>query len=174
VLVVFGNSQCTGGALVTAEAAAEAATLAVAPAVEGQEVTTAISLDDKGATVAGAAFTLTYDPKRASFDTTDSDVDGIPDAVQFAVDNGLKRSVSVDAAAGRIKIAVYGLSLPLPKIEDGLVATVRLDVLGTPPLAGINLVDAALANANGSNTAVEVEVGGAGATRPLYLPAISH
>jgi hypothetical protein len=80
----------------------------------------------------------------------------------------------VDAANGRIKIAVYGLSLPLPTVADGLVATVRLQAQGNQPLTGLSVVDAALGNDNGSNTPVEVEVNGAAAKPLLYLPAVSN
>ena len=173
VLVVFGNSSCTGGTLM-ASAAVQPSTLAVAPAVDGQSVEVPVTLERKGTTVAGAAFTLTYDPRQAALDMSDADGDGLPDAVVFATASGLKRSVSVDAAGGRIKIAVYGLSLPLPAVDDGLVATVRLQALGDQPLSGLGLIDAALGNDNGSNTPVEVEISGVDVKPLLYLPAVSH
>ncbi len=173
VLVVFGNSSCTGGTF-TASAATEPAILAVEPAVNDQAVEVPVTLNGKGATVAGAAFTLTYDPQQATFDTNDADGDGLPDAVVFATGSSLKRSVSVDAASGRIKIAVYGLSLPLPTVADGLVATVRLQAQGDRPLNGLSVVDAALGNDAGSNTPVEVEVNGAASKPLLYLPAVSN
>jgi hypothetical protein len=173
VLVVFGNSSCTGGTLM-ASAAVDPAILAVEPAVNGQAVEVPVMLNGKGATVAGAAFTLTYDPQQVTFDTNDADGDGLPDAVIFATGSSLKRSVSVDAANGRIKIAVYGLSLPLPTVADGLVATVRLQAQGDQPLTGLSVVDAALGNDNGSNTPVEVEVTGVAAKPLLYLPAVSN
>ena len=133
-----------------------------------------VTLDRKGAAVAAAAFTLTYDPQQAAFDSSDADGDGIPDAVVFATSAGLKRSVSVDAASGRIKIAVYGLSLPLPTIDDGLLATVHLQPLGDQPLAGLSLVDAALGSDAGRNTPVEVAVSGVQVKPLIYLPAILH
>jgi hypothetical protein len=173
VLVVFGNSSCTGGSLMAA-AAVEPATLNIVPTVDGSAISVPVTLDAKGGAIAGAAFTLTYDPQRAALDPTDADGDGLPDAVVFAIDSSLKRSVSVDAEAGTIKIAVYGLSLPLPTLADGVVATVRLQALGDEALKGINLADAALGNNAGGNTPVEVEVGGVSAQRSLYLPVITH
>ncbi len=174
VLVVFGNSSCTGGSLMAAAAATEPATLAVAPVANGSSVEVPVTLDRKGTTVAAAAFTLTYDPQQAAFDSSDADGDGLPDAVVFATNAGLKRSVSVDAASGRIKIAVYGLSLPLPTIDDGLLATVHLQPLGDQPLTGLSLVDAALGSDAGRNTPVEVQVSGAQVKPLIYLPAILH
>ena len=97
-----------------------------------------------------------------------------PAAVVFTTAAGLKRSVSVDAATGRIKIAVYGLSLPLPAIDDGLLATVHLQPRGDQPLAGLSLVDAALGSDAGRNTPVEVQVSGADVKPLIYLPAILH
>jgi hypothetical protein len=173
VLVVFGNSSCTGTTLVTA-ADVEPATLAADPAVNGATVEVPVTLAGNGAKIAGAAFTLTYDPAQAAIDMTDADGDGLPDAVVFATGSDLKRSVSVDAANGRIKIAVYGLSLPLPTVADGELATIRLQALGDQPLAGMSVIDAALGNHTGSNTPVDVEVSGTGAARSLYLPAISN
>ena len=76
--------------------------------------------------------------------------------------------------AGRIKIAVYGLTLPLPTIDDGLVATVHLQALGDQPLAGLSLVDPALGSDTGSNTPVEVAVGGVQVKPLIYLPAVLH
>ena len=170
VLVVFGNSSCTGS-LVTA-AAAEPAVLAAAPGLNGSAVDVPVTLDRKGATVAGAAFTLTYDPQQAAFDSTDADGDGLPDAVVFATDAALKRSVSIDAASGSIKIAVYGLALPLPTIDDGLLATVHLQAVGDQPLAGLSLLDAALGSDSGSNTPVEVAVSGVQVKPFIYLPTV--
>jgi hypothetical protein len=173
VLVVFGNSSCTTGGLVAANTA-EPALLAVEPAVNGADLTVPVTIQTKGVSVAGAAFTLVYDPAQAVLDESDADGDGIPDAIRFATNAGLKRSVSVDAANGRIKIAVYGLNLPLPTIADGVLATVRLQAQGDAALNGIGLADAALGNVSGGNTPVEVEAGGAGQTMHLYLPAINN
>ncbi len=159
VLVVFGNSACTGDSLVAAAeqaAAAQPSLLTVAPVANGSSIEVPVMLDGKGTAVAAAAFTLTYDPAQATFDSSDADGDGIPDAVVFTTAAGLKRSVSVDAASGRIKIAVYGLSLPLPTIDNGPLATVHLQPLGDQPLAGLSLVDAALGSDAGRNTPVEV------------------
>ena len=124
--------------------------------------------------MAAAAFTLTFDPQQAAFDSTDADGDGIPDAVVFSTGAALKRSVSVDAATGRIKIAVYGLSLPLPTIDDGLLATVHLQARGDQPLANLSLVDAALGSDSGRNTPVEVAVSGVQVKPLIYLPAVLH
>ena len=175
VLVVFGNSSCTGGHLVAAEAAAaEPAVLAVAPTANGSGIEVPVTLDRKGVAVAAAAFTLTYDPQRATFDSTDADGDGLPDAVVFATNSALKRSVSVDAATGRIKIAVYGLTLPLPTLDDGLLATVHLQAHGDQPLTGLSLIDPALGADSGSNTPVEVAVSGVQVKPFIYLPAVLH
>ena len=133
-----------------------------------------MTLDGKGAAIAGAAFTLVYDPQQMVFDASDADGDGLPDAVVFATAKDLKRSVSVDAANGRIKVAVYGVSLPLPAVDDGLLATIHLQARGEQPLASLGLADAALGNTAGSNTPVEIEVKGVGQTMHLYLPAISN
>jgi hypothetical protein len=177
VLVVFGNSACTNGSLLAANAAdaAEPALLAVGSTVEGQAISAAVTLDTQGADVAGAAFTLVYDPAQATLDMSDGDGDGIPDAISFATGSSLKRSVSVDAANGRIKIAVYGLNLPLPTLADGVIANVRLQAQGDAALAGLGLADAALGNTSGGNTPVEVTVNGAASQlRWLYLPAINN
>ena len=176
VLVVFGNSACTGDPSIAAEAAALAqpALLTVAPAVNDSGLAVPVTLDRKGTAVAAAAFTLTFDPQQAAFDSSDADGDGIPDAVTFTTNSALKRSVSVDAAAGRIKIAVYGLSLPLPTIDDGLLATVRLQPIGDQPLTGISLVDAALGSDSGRNTPVDVAVNGVQVKPLIYLPAVLH
>ena len=86
----------------------------------------------------------------------------------------LQRSWNHYASAGRIKIAVYGLSLPLPTIDDGLIATVRLQPRADQPLAGLSLVDAALGSDAGRNTPVDVAVNGVQVKPLIYLPAVLH
>ena len=77
VLVVFGNSSCTGGSLAAA-AAVEPATLAVVPTVNDSGIEVPVTLDRKGSAVAAAAFTLTYDPQQAAFDSSDATATASP------------------------------------------------------------------------------------------------
>lgn len=171
VLVVFGNNSCTTGSMLAA-AEAPAATLAVNPTADGQSVSVPVSLASGGQNIAGANFTLTYDPAQAALDTADADNDGLPDAVTFNLPADLKRSVSVDAAAGTVKIAVYGLKLPLPVIADGALVTIRLQAKGAQAAASINVIDMALGNDGGQNVPVSLSLNGQ-AGRSLYLPALS-
>ena len=137
-----------------------------------------VVLNSAGQNVAAAAFILEYDPALFSIDLTDDNADGIPDAVAFNVPDSIAKAVSVDNAAGQAKIVVFGTSLPLPLIEDGVIANVTLT--GKVSVAGesaVNLSRVSLGDDQGRSVPVD-EIGGVitfGVRSNLYLPMMqSH
>ena len=83
--------------------------------------------------------------------------------------------VSVDDQAGQIKIAVFGTSLPLPTIEDGVIATITL--YGKTSVAGqspVNLKQVSVGDDLGRSVPVDFDDGmiifGIGGNSSLFLP----
>jgi hypothetical protein len=109
---------------------AQAAHLAVADqqATVGATTTLAVTLNTGGNAIAAATFALGLDSAVLHFDTTDADADGVPDAITLNTPAGMSRSASWNATAKRLEVAVFGMSLPLPTLTDGTLATVSIAV----------------------------------------------
>ena len=179
VLVFFGNTSCTQGSIVAASASATA-TLAIEGAMTaapGTTVSVPIKLDSNGNAVAAAGFALDFDASQFSFDTTDANGDGTPDAVTFHTPASMTTYASYNAAESRVEVAVYGISIPLPTLNDGLIATIELQVSES---ATGNTVDLDLTNGSMGNTAgqdVAVEAIGSSVTinqvlKSIFLPSL--
>jgi hypothetical protein len=153
VLIFFGHPCGTG---VQAADTNSIPTLSVTAVNEGAQTTIPVTLQSRGQVVAGAAFALTLGD--AAFDATDADGDGVPDAVTLNVPAGVMKSVSWNAQAKRLEVALYGASLPLPTLSDGVLATVTVDGEATPTLTLVSLSDT---NGNDLLTATR---------RGLFLP----
>jgi hypothetical protein len=164
VLVFFGNTACTTPSAVAA-AAGQTAILALPVKVEGAvgaTVAVPVTLDSAGNDVAAASFVLAYDPTAASFDTTDSDADGLPDAIALNIPASMAKTVVVDADAGTIKVAVYGTSLPMALLGDGVLATIGLEL--DSDASALALTQVSL----GSNQGYSIPVSVDGNTAPLF------
>lgn len=127
VLIFFGHPCGTG---VQAAGAMQAAHLAVADqqANVGANTTLTATLNTGGNAIAAATFALGLDPAVLRFDTADADEDGVPDAITLHTPAGMSKSVTWNAAANRLEVAVFGMSLPLPTLTDGTLATVTIAV----------------------------------------------
>ena len=127
VLIFFGHACGTG---VQAANMAQAAHLAVADqqATVGATTTLTVTLNTGGNAIAAATFALGLDSAVLNFDTTDADADGVPDAITLNTPAGMSRSASWNATAKRLEVAVFGMSLPLPTLTDGTLATVSIAV----------------------------------------------
>ena len=128
VRIYFGFN-CPAGVM-QAAATRERAVLsvgAVLPAEAGSTLAMPVVLQSRGHSVAAMAFALEYDPTLFNFDATDADGDGVPDAVSIQLPSAIARMVLVED--GRIQIALFGTSLPLPVLGDGVIATVHLQAV---------------------------------------------
>ena len=175
VLIFFGNNSCTMA--VAAAAVAQPASL-IAPTdlsgAAGSTVAVPVTLESAGNSVAAATFVLTFDSAAASFDPTDSDGNGIPDAVTLNVPASMAATVIYDADASRIQVAVYGTTLPMPVLSDGVLATIELQV--TAGTSDLTLTQASLGSDAGQSIPVVVDsdtvpTTGNGA---LFLPLLSQ
>jgi hypothetical protein len=87
-----------------------------------------IQLNTAGNAVAAATFALDFDPAHLTFDATDADENGLPDAVAFDLPAGMTPAVHYNVEQSRVEVVVYSMNLPLPLLDDGAIATVTLQV----------------------------------------------
>ena len=137
VLIFFGHLCGTG---VQAAGADQMAGLSVATSANGGQTTIPVTLKTGGHAVAAAAFALNLGG--VPFDATDANGDGVPDAVALTIPAGFSQSVRWNAAAQRLEVALYGSSLPMPTLPDGVLATVMVDGVAAPTLTQVSLSDA--------------------------------
>jgi hypothetical protein len=177
-VLLFFKGNC--GSTVVAAGVQSTAQLAVADASAqpGQTATVTVNFDPAGNQVAAASFALVIDTSKLSFDATDADSDGVPDAVQLTVPAGMSKSVQWNAAQNRLEVAVFGASLPLPTLNAGVLATVNVQVAATatPGVTNLGVTLASLGDTAGQDLAVAPTSGvltigdGAAARNLLYLP----
>lgn len=164
-------------------ASSSVATLAVSGNLQGapgSTVNVPISLAAGGNSVAAAAFAVEFDNTALSFDTSDADGNGVPDAVQFNVPNGLMTSANYNAAESRVEIIITGLVPPFPLLSDGTIATVSLTVNSDADAgaSAVTLSNSSLGSDAGASIPMEIDDGaidiaGQATEHAFYLPLIS-
>ena len=173
VLIFFGDDSCT--AAVSVAGAGAVGTLNIPDSVsgaEGETVAIPLTLDTGGNAIAAATFTLSFDGAAASFDPTDSDGDGVPDAITLNIPASMAKTVIFNAATSRIQVAVYGTSVPMPLLSDGALATIELELKGGT--SALTLTQGSLGNDAGQSIPVD------GITTPtqgngaLFLPLLGQ
>jgi len=145
VLLIFqGPGACGGGASATSRrvtpgptAASTGPALAIpdqVPASPGGRVTVPVNFTAHGHSISSVVFSVDYDETWLSFDPTDSDGDGIPDAVTFNVPGAFSASVTFDSTDtdGELDFSIGDFFPPLAALPDGVIVSITLDV-GSPP-----------------------------------------
>jgi hypothetical protein len=109
--------------------------LPAAPLFSGRALTAPLTLNTNGLAIAAATFAIDYDDHCLTFDPTDGDADGIPDALAFNLPAGFQPSVQVDLtdSDGEIDIFVGDLFPPITTLPDGVLATLTLRAACQPP-----------------------------------------
>ena len=94
----------------------------------GQLVTVPISLDSTGLELASTAFSIDIDESCLNFDPTDSDQDGVPDAITFNIPAGFSGSVMYDPLDldGELDFLVADTFPPLVALIDGDIVTIAM------------------------------------------------
>jgi len=92
-----------------------------------------ITFTSMGNDIAAAVFSVDFDEEHLSFDDTDSDEDGIPDAVIFDLPDDFEGSVTYDEADtnGELDFYVADMMPPLASLSDGSFISITLH--STPP-----------------------------------------
>ncbi|MEZ4711444.1 MAG: Ig-like domain-containing protein [Caldilineaceae bacterium] len=179
VLVFFGNDSCTQPG-VQAASAADVASLSAPQnlaAAAGEEVAVDLTLNTGANSVAAATFALALDTSKVTFDATDANEDGVPDAITFNAPASMTKSVTWNAEQSRIEVALFGATLPLPTLSDGVLATVTLDVAGNASGdAPLTLDLVSLGDDRGADVEVNdvdglLRIGGNG---DIYLPIVTR
>lgn len=98
-------------------------------------VTVAVAFTSNGHSIAAVTFSVDYDQAWLSFDPTDSNGDGIPDAVSFNLPGGFVPSVSFGEADtdGELDFTIMDFFPPLSALPDRDVVSIRLNV-GSPAM----------------------------------------
>lgn len=160
VCIIFTSNACPPA--VTASDA-QSATLAVGSglsAAPGAKVSVPVRLTTGGNSVVAAVFAVDFDTAHLSFDATDADNSGLPDAVSINAPADMSMSATYNAAESRIEIVVFDLP-PFTALSDGTLATVDLTVNAgvTVTETAVNLTTTSLGNTEGQSVPVEVTNG---------------
>jgi plastocyanin len=177
---LFFGATCTAGASVGAAAApAPAPTPAVvsvpAAVTAGQGTAVPLVLRTNTHDVSAFAASVSFDPAKLKLDPTDSDADGVPDAVHFQLPAGMYRMATYDAAAGTVDLVATGIMMPLPTLPDGVFVTLTLAAAdgATGTATALTLDNLSLGDSAGGSVPAVVET-----TSPLsagsrvFLPAV--
>ncbi len=153
----FGNG-C--GSTVTASSVRAPATLALGSnlaAAEGETIQVPVVLGNSGGMVAGASFFVNIDTDSLVFDATDTDSNGIPDAVSLDIPASSRAMFDYDAASGNLMFAIFGQALPMAPLADGTIATIELQVKegATSSQAAIEIANDSLSSQSAEALAVE-------------------
>ncbi len=105
-----------------------------APAAPNSTVTLPLTFTAGGNQISSLIFSLDYDQAWLSFDPTDSDDDGIPDAMTLNLPDGFDGSVMFNAGDtdGELDFFIADTFPPLAWLPDGTLASVTLHT-GNPP-----------------------------------------
>ncbi|MFN8440013.1 MAG: Ig-like domain-containing protein [Caldilineaceae bacterium] len=127
VLVSFGNTTCTTSPALAANDSANAK-LAIDQNLVGvldSTVNVPIRLTTNEQHVAAANFALSFDKEQLTFDPTDADQNGLPgEVVNFNTPAGMVTTAHYNAAANRLELTIYAVTMPMPTLSDGMVAEV--------------------------------------------------
>ena len=171
VRLFFGDA-CAPAVVVAADVqSGAAASLRVANVVAsaGAAVDVPIMLHSNG-DLAAAGFTLNYDAASLRFDATDADGDGLPDALALHLPAGVQAWTQV--SDGQIQVALAGLSLPLPTLADGALATVTFDLLDSGSI--VRLTNVSAGDTSGRDVDMKAEDGAVGVVNhSFFMPLVT-
>lgn len=169
---IFGLA-CTASVAAASPAPAIVKAPAAITASPDAGVTLPVTLQSEGNNVSSIAFAVQIDAAQLALDPTDADEDGVPDAITLNAPAGMLRMAVYDAATGEIQIVLAGMTVPLPVLEDGIVANIQLvgKATASGSLASVVLEDVSLGDTEGGTVPVAVElVAPEGSWHSLYLP----
>jgi hypothetical protein len=135
----YGAGSCS----VTARtAAADAPVLSIPdqlPAAANGQVTVPLVLQTNNRDVSSLLFALDYDEAWLSLNPTDSNQDGIPDAIRFNLPAQYVRSVSLDTKAGKLDIMLANFAATPLALPNGALLTITFAVGEAPAQTAASL-----------------------------------
>ncbi len=175
---LFFGASCNGSLMMAASGEPAVVSAPVsAPVTPGQVTQVPLRLQSNDHNVAAFAATINFDPAQFKLAAADADQDGVLDAVQFHLPNGMYAVADYDAAAGRVDLVATGIVMPLPTLPDGLLATLALTPVenATGASSAVSLSNLSLGDSEGAS--VPSLAGVTDVLAPmmrLFLPALSH
>jgi uncharacterized repeat protein (TIGR01451 family) len=105
------------------------------PSWFGRPAEVAVNFTSAGFDIAATTFSVDFDESCLQFDPTDSDANGVPDAITFATPASLQAMVTADLSDtdGELDFFIADTSLPLETFADGVLATIRFTTSCLPP-----------------------------------------
>lgn len=94
----------------------------------GDSVSVPVNYDSNGEQIASIAFSIDHDQTCLTFDPTDANLDGVPDAITINTPASLNFvSVSYDAGDldGELDFLIADVSVPFSSLADGAIATIE-------------------------------------------------
>lgn len=106
------------------------------PTHTSQTVSMPVNFTSNDHSIASTAFSVDSDQTCLAFDATDSDQDGIPDAVTLSLPGAFNVSVTFDGGDtdGELDFFIADLLPPRASLSDGTIVSMTLNV-GSPPSA---------------------------------------
>lgn len=106
------------------------------PAAEQEAVAVPVHLATNGSSIAATTFSIDYDASCLSFDDTDGDLDGVPDALAFSLPAGFSVAAFHDLgdSDGEIDISIFDLAPPIATLVDGSIVTATFTATCSPAL----------------------------------------
>lgn len=170
----INNLTCTA---VASAGMAEASVSVASAVLSEQTVQAALSLNASGA-AAAVFFVLAVDPAY-SFDATDYDGNGLPDALQLAIPADYQAVAVYDADARLLQLMVASLNVSAAPLNDGTLGTITLTHAGATA-EPISIQEVSVGGINGESLPVQglvvetpVEVQPELNNR-LYLPTVTR
>ena len=126
-LIITGQNSCSTAQL--ARRAGMASVLSVGQGVAlGDSIRVPIKLTRHRNAVAAASFSFHFEEEIFSFDPTDSDGNGIPDAITFQQPNGALNSATFDAEKNQLNFIVGDTPFKMNTLNDGTIATITVHI----------------------------------------------
>ena len=96
------------------------------PAYVGRPVDVPVNFASNGHEIAAVVFSVDFDEHCLAFDPTDSDGDGIPDAVSFNLPPAFAPAAAFDPddTDGELDLSILDPAPPLASLPDGVIATI--------------------------------------------------
>jgi hypothetical protein len=159
-LVAGSSGNSTRGALPTQLSGPQLSVPASVPTLPGSSVAVPISFTSSDDAIGAMDFSLDFDESLLSFDPTDSNGDGIPDAIELDLPTGVNAAVSYNAANtdGELRF-IFTPPLappPFPTFENGVIVTVTFTASADPTrdtLASVEFAEVSFANTEGGDVA---------------------
>ncbi len=176
VLVVFGiPAGCTDpdpGLVLPASAIGAVLAMPGSVAANGA-VQLPIALRPMGNQVAALSFSLYFDPAKVSFDPTDANGDGLPDALAIHATGNLLKVAIYDAETHLLNVAIAAVSVPMPAFSEGNIATVTVNS-SAGGLEAVRMYDASAGSVAGDEVPVTVYLGENEVRQSsnVFLPAV--